>query len=111
MSHYDCFLIIINLFNLLFFIKKSSWNTICSSFGAVTKLEILNVVKFINVDILRGKSLCEFMNSIFKSVSNSLEARNSNKEDNFKLNQRSRCLSIGAVSKIDHAIKEVEDEN
>ena len=48
---------------------------------------------------------------ILKSVSNSLEARNSNKKDNFKLNQRSRCLSIGAVSKIDHAIKEVEDEN
>jgi len=56
------------------------------------------------------KKLEDAKELILKSVSNSLEARNSNKEDNFKLNQRSRCLSISAVSKIDHAIKEFKNE-
>ena len=46
---------------------------------------------------------------ILKSVGTSIESGGNPFKHKLGF-RRSRCLSIGAVSKIDHALKEVEDE-
>ena len=55
------------------------------------------------------KALEEARALILKSVGTSIESGGNPFKHKLGF-RRSRCLSIGAVSKIDHALKEVEDE-